>query len=253
MIVHEHLSFFLFLLLFAVAGTALFLVRIQFAVAPVAILVMGVAVAFVLVRLMRLAGTAPILAEGLRAEERTLNELEKLAWSNWRIIENLEVHGDELHHVAIGPPGVLAVATAFTTEPWRLTPHAVEGAPDTLLDGARAGAEAVRQGLVEAGLALPVVPVLVLWGEHLPLHPDGQEVVDGVAVLLGGHAPEWRADLRGDRLPPSTVETAYEALAGWAASHRDELHDASSVVPSKRAARRQRRAQSQARRGRDAA
>ncbi len=243
MVVHEHLSFFLFLLLFAVAGTALWLVRIQFVVAPLIILVMVVIVGFVLARLLRVAGTAPILAESLRAEERTLHELEKLAWNNWRIVENLELYEDQLHHVAIGPPGVLSVATAFTTDAWRFTPDAIEGAPEDLLDGARAGADAVRLGRAEAGLAFPVVPVLVVWGEHLPLHPDGQEVVDGVAVLLGGHAPEWRADLRGDRLSTQTIEVAYEALTTWGADVRTAEDDATAeTMPSKRAARRQRRA-----------
>jgi hypothetical protein len=133
----------------------------------------------------------------------TATELDGLAVNGWRVVD----------HVAVGPAGVLTVRTAVATRPWNLTPERIRGAGRDPIAEMRRINDAVKQVLVQHGMEVPVVPTLLLWGNGAPAQPEGQEVVDGVAVLIGKQAEIWRLDLQDRRLDDVTIAAVCSVLA----------------------------------------
>ena len=143
----------------------------------------------------------------------TATELDALAADGWRVIDRVAADGRVVDHVAVGPAGVLTVRTAAATKPWNLTPERIQGADrDPIAEMQRIN-DAVKQLLVEQGMEVPVVPTLLLWGHGAPTQPEGQEVVDGVAVLIGKQAEIWRLDLQDRRLDDVTIAAVCSVLA----------------------------------------
>jgi hypothetical protein len=143
----------------------------------------------------------------------TATELDGLAVDGWRVIDRVTADGRVVDHVAVGPAGVLTVRTAVATRPWNLTPERIRGAGRDPIAEMRRINDAVKQVLVQHGMEVPVVPTLLLWGNGAPAQPEGQEVVDGVAVLIGKQAEIWRLDLQDRRLDDVTIAAVCSVLA----------------------------------------
>lgn len=96
-----------------------------------------------------------------------------------------------IDHVAVSPRAVLAIETKFigagrqwVTDRYR----------DAAMNGARSSARSVRLILQSHGItAVPVEPVLMLWGPGTPNIAGGWVTVEGVHVVRGASAgKEWR-------------------------------------------------------------
>jgi hypothetical protein len=143
----------------------------------------------------------------------TATELDALSANGWRVIDRVAADGRVVDHVAVGPAGVLTVRTAVATTPWSLGPDRIQGADRDPIAEMQNINDAVKQLLAKQGVEVPVVPTLLLWGNGAPDQPDGQEVVDGVAVLIGKQAEMWRLDLQDRRLDDVTIANVYSVLA----------------------------------------
>jgi len=170
------------------------------------------ALCLVLVRLARLARMPDFSVPVSLADEWTVQEFRRMARLGWQLVDDVEWNGTTVEHVAVGPAGVLALRSAVAQSTWTLTPSGIEGTSGDPLAPARTAAAAATQRLRAAGLDVRVVPTVVVWGPGAPLHINGQEVCDGVAVLVGRQAPEWRVDLRGRNLDAATIDRIVAAL-----------------------------------------
>ncbi|MFZ4585902.1 MAG: hypothetical protein ACOYNI_11830 [Acidimicrobiia bacterium] len=174
------------------------------------------AAAMLLVILMRLAQLVrmPDYSNSTElAGEWTTHEFRRLARLGWRIVADVEWNGRTIEHVAVGPAGVLAIRTAIASTAWKLSPTSLDGPADDLLGPTRDDAAVLADLFAAASIDARVVPTLVVWGPGAPLYSNGQEVVDGVAVLIGRQAPEWRVDLRGRNLTDDLLTRIVDLLA----------------------------------------
>lgn len=125
----------------------------------------------------------------------TAEQLRPLRKRGWRVA------GDS--SLAVGPGGVLVVATKWRSHP---TDDDLTWAADHVRRTRREVAARVRPVVGDA----PVIPLVVVWGdgdEELPT------ALDGVAIVRGRDLPTWLAELHGDLLAPSLVEMAWSAAA----------------------------------------
>jgi hypothetical protein len=135
-------------------------------------------------------------ARGGDAEESTSQELRRLRpRGQWTIIDAVEFEGMDVDHVALGPSGVYAVETKWTSA--ELDGVADLGAErwQRALDQSHRGARKIRLLLRSHGVHAQVRPVLVLWGPALVDPPEGSAVVDDVLVCWGRLAKLWRGRL----------------------------------------------------------
>ena len=117
----------------------------------------------------------------------------------WRHVGGLyfKRHGD-VDHVLIGPRGVYAIETKWTSEEWNLVNGQLVGAhTDGILSQAADSADRIRLALNyrRAKLDVDVRPILFLWGPGAPTVPGGFEDIHGVRVVEG----RW-ARLRHNRI-----------------------------------------------------
>lgn len=204
-----------------VIGTTVFTVSIALLMAIAiipslprpAMVLAAAALLLVLIRLARLARMPGYTVSAGLASEWTAQEFRRLARLGWRVFADVEWNGTTIEHVAAGPAGVLAVNTAIANTPWRVSPDGLEGPEADVLTPARTAANALADLLAATGVRVKVIPTLVVWGPGAPLYMNGQEVVHGVAVLIGRQAPEWRVDLRGRNLDDATLERIADTLA----------------------------------------
>jgi hypothetical protein len=107
----------------------------------------------------------------------------------WRHIGGLyfQRHGD-VDHAVIGPRGVYAIETKWTTEQWDVVNGQLAGAyTDGVLSQARDSAERIRLALNygRERLDVEVRPILFLWGPGAPTVQGGFQDIDGIRVVEG--------------------------------------------------------------------
>jgi hypothetical protein len=155
---------------------------------------------------------------GKMGEECTADAV--LGWRRrrrgWELINGLyfKGHGD-VDHVLVGPGGVFAFESKWTSHPCAVDAHGITGVVGREpVCQARIGAQKI-EGLLRYGkdrLDVSVHPVVALWGPGAPSLPDGHADVDGVLVCEGRRQRRWLKEL--DRLPlsPGTASAAKSLL-----------------------------------------
>lgn len=137
--------------------------------------------------------------------------------TGWRHIDGLyfKGHGD-VDHAIIGPRGIYAIETKWTTELWRLDDDALVGQySEGVLDQAKRSAERISLTLNYGKERLDIVvrPMVFLWGPGAPAIPNGFQDLDGVRVVEGRWARLRHSRIfDGGRLSPATRRAAARLL-----------------------------------------
>lgn len=170
--------------------------------------------------------------KGAEGEELTSSVLRPLRRHGWRVVHDVEYPGrGNVDHLLIGPGGIIAVDSKYTSERLWVTPKAIGGSQRNHIGQAKFSATLAERALAEAGLDhMAVQPALVFWGPGAPPIEGDQIMIQNTLVLEGRQARAWRLTLR-DRpsvLDKATVKSVASAIArlGAAASsaprHGDE-------------------------------
>lgn len=124
------------------------------------------------------------LRDGAFAEEFTARELSKLSGSGWAHIDHVEFHGCDVDHVAVGPGGVFAIETKWTTQTWTIdNGQMIEQWARSAVEQAATNARRIR-ALLEgnAKIRTDVQPVLMIWGPGRPHRKGAVTLNNGVLV-----------------------------------------------------------------------
>ena len=107
----------------------------------------------------------------------------------WRHVGGLYFHGHgDVDHTLIGPRGVYAIETKWTSEQWSIVDGRLVGPyTENVLAQATASAERIRLALNyrRDKLNVNVCPVVFLWGPGSPAIAGGFVDIDGVRVVEG--------------------------------------------------------------------
>lgn len=159
-----------------------------------------------------------------------------LSWrrkrKGWHLVNGLSFdrHGD-VDHVLIGPGGVFAIESKWTSSPCWLTETGLTGfmrwdPTEQARHGARKIENLLRYGRDQ--LDLKVVPVVVLWGAGVPRIPGGHRYIDGTLVCEGRNRRGWLPEL--DR--PSVATEVWGKAADLLGNQRDRQQpEASHAKP----------------------
>lgn len=124
---------------------------------------------------------------GAQGERWTAEELAGLD-DRWRTLHAIGIPFGDVDHVAIGPAGVYALETKWTSGAWRRQDLAKGGRLDRAADQVWENRRAVRSRLRGHFRAVPVSPVIVLWGkvEDGVVRPHGE-----VQIVHGSELRSW--------------------------------------------------------------
>jgi len=143
--------------------------------------------------IIEVAGARSFAIGGL-AERWTADDLRRLG-REWKVVDDVPFNNSfNVDHVAVGPQGVFAVETKFTSVPWLID----AGEPNAAL---RAAMEATSRRahklwFVTYNVGRPrVTPVLVIWGPGAPNLSAGGLQVGDVLVCQGATGKAWRQRL----------------------------------------------------------
>jgi hypothetical protein len=166
---------------------------------------------------------------GADAERWTAEELARLG-PGWQIEHHLVFTGtrrgerwySDIDHVAVGPPGVLAVSTKWTGDDWDLDQPEVHPRIRAAADQLEKNVRRLEGFLHQAVPAARIIPLLVCWGPGVHPARDGRVIrVGEVRVVSGVQADLWRPLLSAERLNPEQVTELAEAVRRWIAKHED--------------------------------
>ncbi len=154
---------------------------------------------------------------GADAENWTAKELHRLG-AAWHIehdvpfAENGYIH--DVDHVAIGPHGVLAVETKWTSASVDL---GAKRLPKEVQDAARqAENNAGRlRGLLSRVSEIDVIPLVVFWGRDVTPPTETVRRQGSVRIVAGKQAELWRSRLNGQNLEAEMVERLSARVHGW--------------------------------------
>jgi hypothetical protein len=180
---------------------------------------------------VQFTGTANAMA-GELAERWTAEELRKLRRDGWYLINHFRLGRTEIDHVLVGPGGVFAVETKWSSEAWDIDPltDRLQNAIDYVCGEARSLALWVE--LKRAGIE-SVEPVVFLWGQAAAGLSERAafDRLGGAVVVAGQEAKEFRARLATGVLTPDQVKVARQAIERQL-SQRDERDPEPSIPPS---------------------
>lgn len=159
------------------------------------------------VLVQRVAGTSWKLM-GDQAEAWTAEEVKFLERRGWHAFHRFLLEHADVDHVLVGPPGVFAVETKWSAEPWGPRDKRQADAASQ----AAANARAVRLRLQAGGSNVEVSPLVVVWGPQ-----ENLSDAEGVPVLPGAEVRTWLGT-RPDRLDQETIKRAASAAASYVAS-----------------------------------
>jgi hypothetical protein len=137
----------------------------------------------------------------------------------WRLVSGLyfDRHGD-VDQVLIGPGGVFAVESKFTTGECRLGDGKVLGMSGREpIAQALAGAEKVQRMLRygPGRFNVTVRPVVVMWGPGRVRMYRGWQMVSDVLLCDGPESDQWLPELDGGVLDQETIE----GIEGYLLNH----------------------------------
>lgn len=162
---------------------------------------------------------------GADAEGWTASELHELGGA-WHIEHNVPFPENgyvrDVDHVAVGPFGVLAVETKWTSAAVDLGSKRLVKEVQDAMRQAEDNAGRVR-GLLRRVAEVEVVPVVVFWGREVkaPAKPVRRE--GNVRIVAGQQAALWRKHLNAERLDPETVTQLSERVHGWLVEQEQKL------------------------------
>jgi hypothetical protein len=146
---------------------------------------------------------------GALGEEWTEEVLRKLA-PPWRVRSNVSFGAFDVDHVAVGPTGVLAVESKWTSGEWDIAASRLDPYLKSKISQARERAKAVA---TVVGPDVVVHPVLVCWGPRVRRVDRGGSWIDGVFVAVGGQSKEWLTRLTPQLLDEAAIERAWGAVS----------------------------------------
>lgn len=149
---------------------------------------------------------------GAGGEDLTASALKHLGKNT--VVHGLKFEGFDVDHVVIGPQGVLAVETKWTSRDLDLSLGPRERRLLRDLESAIRGARQVGILLRHvAHLEIDVRPALVLWGAGVKDVEKGALNINGVEVLIGRQARQWSFPSGTEALDEWQQRAAAEALA----------------------------------------
>lgn len=148
---------------------------------------------------------------GGKAERWTSEVLRTLKRAGWQVFDAVEFHNFDIDHVLIGPGGIYAIETKWTSV------NVVLGDNGTIpvfsgdaATQARMGARQIGLLLKSAGVEVHVHPAVILWGRGAPHLPEGRQIVEserGPVLLLEGRQLESVLDaFDADELDRTEIE-----------------------------------------------
>ncbi len=166
---------------------------------------------FLAFQVTQMAGTSGAMM-GEIAEQWTAQELRKLKRRGWRVVNHLMLRTWDIDHVLVGPGGIFAIETKWSSRPWELDP------PEDRVVAAVRNTKANARDLslwqpIRATGAGQAQGVLVLWGGGE--NADGSSrsrTLDGVIVVPARAIDAWRDALPALGLDASQVEACWQAL-----------------------------------------
>lgn len=192
-------------------GAALFLIPTGVVRAYAAGVLTAATIATLMFTVTLMSGTAGSLMGDL-AEQWSASELRKLRRRGWRVVNHVMLRTWDIDHVLVGPGGVYAVETKWSSHPWELDPPE----PRVIAAAQRAAQNARHLTFwqpLKAATAGQAAAVVILWGGTEDPVDRVVEAPSIEAVVLPARAVQrWRDALPQDRLTPEQVEVCWRAL-----------------------------------------
>jgi hypothetical protein len=134
---------------------------------------------------------------GVMGEEATAAALQsrRMRRRGWQLVNGLYFEGlGDVDHVAIGPAGIFAIESKWTSTPVQAGAHGLTGFTRDPLGQAKHGAAKIENLLRhgKARLDVQVRPMVVLWGPGTPSIPGGRQEINGVIVCEGRRQRRWK-------------------------------------------------------------
>jgi hypothetical protein len=165
---------------------------------------------------------------GKLGEEATAEVV--LGWrqrrKGWRLVNGLLLGGyGDIDHVLVGPGGVFAIESKWTSKPYRIEQGRVAGLVGhepvgQARDSARKVERMLRYGCQRFDVS--VRPVVVLWGPGRVRVDNGWSEIDGVLVCDGPHEQLWLKQFAGEVIGPTEVEAIASVLEKQVARQVDQ-------------------------------
>lgn len=168
--------------------------------------------------------------------ERHTSEVVKHLGPQWRLRYNMVFYGGRIDDktwitdidcVAIGPGGILAVSTKWTSDHWDLN----DPTDEWLLAAARVAAnnaERLSHPLRPVIPEPPIIPIVVCWGPGVePITAGFSKVkIPGrrygdVRIVHGSQLSDWLRRLPADRVDTDTVAALDRVVGSWIADHEN--------------------------------
>jgi hypothetical protein len=155
---------------------------------------------------------------GAQAEQWTARELDALGPS-WIIEHDIpfpeRTYTANVDHVAVGPHGVLAVETKWTSHEVDLRARRLAPEVERAVRQAQASAGRISGLIRRVNDQVAVIPVVVYWGPHVIPPPEPVRRHDGVRVLAGRQGAEWRCRLGDTRLAAADIDRIAARVRDW--------------------------------------
>lgn len=134
----------------------------------------------------------------------------------WRMVNGLPFSGlGDIDHVLIGPGGVWAIESKYTTSPCQVLDGGVDGIYGREpITQARRGAEKVQKMLRHGPERFDVTvhPVVVIWGRGRVRFDQGWMLVGDVLLCDGPESDLWLKELDRETLDQATAEAVEATL-----------------------------------------
>ena len=162
---------------------------------------------------------------GGAAEQWTSKELRRLG-RGWRVIDGVEFADGDVDHVLVGPGGIFAVETKWSSHECDLDMTVLPWGIEAGLHQATAAARKIRLLLWSKKMRADVQPVLVIWGPKVERAANSYVDVGPVRLIVGAQASGWRATLEGSEIiGEQERQAAADAIEQYVRAHRPhELH-----------------------------
>ena len=157
-------------------------------VIPLVVLPIVLVGAFVWYR-RSIANMAPSDAMPVSGLRLTAEALHRTPSPPWRIVYEVSGALGEIDHVAIGPPGVIAITTVVADRP---SPAAlIEARGEAVLVSEAAISRGPIEELLRAVAVSCDLSARVFWGMPAPERPAAEPVVHGSALVEGQRLDDW--------------------------------------------------------------
>ena len=145
----------------------------------------------------------------------------------WRLVNGLPFGGlGDVDHVLIGPGGVFAIESKYSTSLCQVSDGGVDGIYGREpIAQAHRGADKVQKMLRYGPerFDVTVTPVVVIWGRGRVKLDEGRELVGDVLLCDGPGSDQWLEGLDGASLDQGTVDAIERELLAYLERHEVAL------------------------------